>query len=317
MRLNRVLVMCGLAVVMSIAVNAQSIQGLKIMAPAAPGGGWDQTARAMQQVLQETKLAGGVQVTNVPGAGGTIGLAQLQNAKGDGNQLMMMGLVMVGAIQTNKSKVTLDQVTPIARLTSEYLALVVPESSPYKTLEDFTKAWAANPGLPIAGGSAGGSDHILVGLIAKAVGVDTAKINYVPFAGGGEALAALLGNQVAAGVSGYGEFAAQIQAGKLRALGLSSRQREAGINVPTFREQKVNVELGNWRGVVAPLGISDAQRRALIDVVARMRATEEWKKLIKDRQWADAFLPGAQFEVYLKLESERITQTLKAIGIVK
>ncbi len=301
----------------SLTAGAQ-VQGLRIMAPAAPGGGWDQTSRAMQQVLQDTKLASGIQVTNVPGAGGTIGLAQLVNQKGDGNQLMMMGLVMVGAIQTNKSKVTLDQVTPIARLTTESLVMVVPSASPVQNFQDFVKAWKADPAKqPIAGGSAGGSDHILVGLLAQANGVEISKVNYVPFAGGGEAVAALLGNQVAAGVSGYGEFEAQIKAGKLRAIGISSRQRNPNIPVATFFEQGTRVDMGNWRGVVAPLGIPEARRRELIDLVTKMRNSAEWKAVLAQRNWQDAFMPGAQFEVFLKLENERIVGTLRSIGLIK
>jgi putative tricarboxylic transport membrane protein len=294
------------------------VQGLRIMAPAAPGGGWDQTSRSAQAVLQDNKIAGGVQVFNVPGAGGTIGLAQLVNSKGDGNVLMTMGLVMVGAIQTNKSKVTLDQVTPIARLTGEYEVMVVPASSPFSNYAEFAAAWKADPGKQaIAGGSAGGTDHILAGLLAQASGVDTAKINYVPFSGGGEALAALLGNQVAAGISGYGEFEAQVKAGKLRVIGISSKKRVAGIDAPTFVEQKVNVELANWRGLVAPPGITEAQRLALLDTVDKMYKSEQWKATLKQKNWIDLYLPGAKYEVFLKLESERINKVLRSIGIVK
>ena len=231
---------------------------------------------------------------------------------------MMMGLVMVGAIQTNKSKVTLDQVTPIARLTTESLVMVVPAASPVQNFQDFVKVWKVDPGKqPIAGGSAGGSDHILVGLLAQANGVDVTKVNYVPFAGGGEAVAALLGNQVAAGVSGYGEFEAQIKAGKLRAIGISSRQRNPNIPVATFFEQGTRVDMGNWRGVVAPLGIPEARRRELIDLVTKMRNSAEWKAVLAQRNWQDAFLPGAQFEVFLKLENERIVGTLRSIGLIK
>jgi putative tricarboxylic transport membrane protein len=310
----------GLALTAGVLTGLVSgqVQGLRIMAPASPGGGWDQTSRSAQAVLQDNKIAGGVQVFNVPGAGGTIGLAQLVNSKGDGNVLMTMGLVMVGAIQTNKSKVTLDQVTPIARLTGEYEVLVVPASSPFNSYADFAAAWKTDPGKQaIAGGSAGGTDHILAGLLAQASGVDTAKINYVPFSGGGEVLAALLGNQVAGGISGYGEFEAQVKAGKLRVIGISSKKRVAGIEAPTFVEQKINVELANWRGLVAPPGISEAQRKNLLEIVEKMHSSEQWKSTLKQKNWIDLYLPGAKYEVFLKLESERIAKVLRSIGIVK
>ncbi|ABF45135.1 Bug family tripartite tricarboxylate transporter substrate binding protein [Deinococcus geothermalis] len=297
---------------------AQSGGNLRIMAPASPGGGWDQTSRAIQTVLQDQNIVKPVQVFNVPGAGGTIGLAQLYNAKGDGHLLMTMGLVMVGAIQTNGSKVDLSRVTPIARLTGEYEVLVVPASSPYKTMKDLVAAWKANPGgVAIAGGSAGGTDHMLVGLLAQAAGVDPKKMNYVPFSGGGETLAAVLGNQVAAGVAGYGEFEAQIKAGKLRALGISAPKRQAGIPVPTFKEQGLNVELANWRGIVAPPGISAQDKAALVAALDKMHATKQWKDLLATRNWTDLYLSGSKFDVFLKLEANRAKNILKDIGLVK
>ncbi|GGI86690.1 Bug family tripartite tricarboxylate transporter substrate binding protein [Deinococcus wulumuqiensis] len=296
--------------------GAQSMN-LRIMAPASPGGGWDQTSRAMQTVLQGERIARPVQVFNVPGAGGTIGLAQLYNAKGDGNQLMTMGLVMVGAVLTNGSKVDLSRVTPIARLTGEYEVLVVPASSPYKSMNDFAAAWKANNGLAIAGGSAGGTDHMLVGLLAKAAGINPRKINYVPFSGGGETLAAVLGNQVAGGVAGYGEFEAQVKAGKLRVLGISSGKRQAGISAPTFKEQGLNVELANWRGVVAPPGLSAAEKAALVSAMDKMHASKAWKDLLKSRGWTDLYMSGSRYDVFLKTEAARVKGVLKDIGLVK
>jgi putative tricarboxylic transport membrane protein len=317
---KRVLFGLGLAAVLAgfgVSSVAQ-VNGLKIMAPAAPGGGWDQTARSIQSVLEGSKLATGVQVSNVGGAGGTVGLAQFVNAKGDGNQLMVMGLVMVGAIQTNKSKANLDMVTPIARLTGEFQALVVPASSKIQNLTEFLAAWKANPGgTPIAGGSAGGTDHITVGLLARASGTDMSKVNYVPYAGGGEALASLLGNQVAAGVSSLSEFLPQVEAGKLRLLGVSSAKKIAGVNAPSFKEQKVNVEIANWRGIVAPPGITDSRRRELVALMDKMSATTQWKETLKQKGWIDLYQSGSKFEVFLKLEDEKIVKTLRDIGLLK
>jgi putative tricarboxylic transport membrane protein len=315
--MRKVVVLSLAVAVFAVGVSSQAQQGgLKIMAPAAPGGGWDQTARALQSVMETTGLAKPVTVQNVAGAGGTVGLAQFVNAKGDGNQLMVMGLVMVGAIPTNKAKVTLDQVTPIARLTGEYQVLVVPAESKIQNLGEFLAAWKANPGgTPVAGGSAGGTDHITAGLLAQAGGVDVAKINYVPYAGGGEALAALLGNQVAAGVSSLSEFLPQIQAGKLRALGVSSKAKIGTI--ASFREQGVKVELANWRGIVAPPGISNARRQELVTLMGKVTASKEWKAIVQQRGWIDLYQGGSAFEVFLKLENERIIKTLRGIGLVK
>ncbi|MEF2279126.1 tripartite tricarboxylate transporter substrate binding protein [Deinococcus sp. YIM 134068] len=310
----------SLAVLTALAplAAAQSVNNLRIMAPASPGGGWDQTSRAIQTVLQNEGLARPVQVFNVPGAGGTIGLAQLYNSKGDGSLLMTMGLVMVGAIQTNSSKVDLSRVTPIARLTGEYEVVVVPAASPYKTMKDLAAAWKTNPGsVAFAGGSAGGTDHMLVGLLAQAAGVDPKRMNYVPFSGGGETLAAVLGNQVAAGVAGYGEFEAQIKAGRLRAIGISAPKRQAGIPVPTLREQGYNVDLSNWRGIVAPPGISAQEKAALVAAMDKLHASKAWKDTLAERKWTDLYLSGSKFDVYLKLEANRTKNVLRDIGLVK
>ena len=291
----------------------------KIMAPAAPGGGWDQTARSMQTALQDEGISGSVQVTNVPGAGGTIGLAQFVNqASGDPSQLIVGGYVMVGAILTNASPVTLDQVTPIARLTGEYEVIVVPAASDIKDMAGLVAKLKADPGsVSWGGGSAGGTDHITAGLIAKAVGVDPTKVNYIAFSGGGEALAAILGGQVTVGISGYGEFASQIQAGELRLIGISSDSKVEGIDAPTFKEGGVDVSIQNWRMVAAAPGLSDEQKAAVGADVEKMAKSAAWKKILADKGWADTYLAGADFTAQLKKDIDATSAILKEIGLVK
>lgn len=300
------------------AASAQ-VTELKIMAPAAPGGGWDQTARSMQQALTQAGIVKSVQVTNVPGAGGTIGIVQFVNSgKGDGSQLMVNGYVMVGAILTNKAPVGLDQTTPIARLTSEYEAIVVPADSPIKSAKDLAAAIKADPAkVTWAGGSAGGVDHIAAALFAKAAGADPTKINYVPFSGGGEALAAILGGKVTAGISGYGEFESQIKAGKLRLIGVTSPKRLANVDGPTIKEQGVDLEIANWRSVVAPPGITDAQKKALIDTIEKMVKSKEWTEILKAKGWDDDYLAGDAFAKFLADEQTRTKEILTSVGLVK
>lgn len=290
-----------------------------IMAPAAPGGGWDQTARTMQTALQTEKISGKVQVMNVPGAGGTIGIAQFASQqKGNANALMVGGYVMVGAILTNKSPVTLKDVTPIARLTGEYEVIVVPAASDIKTVADLVTKLKANPGaVSWGGGSAGGTDHITAGLIAKAAGVDPTKVNYIAFSGGGEALAAILGGQVTAGISSYGEFESQIKAGALRLLAISSDKKLEGINAPTLKESGLDVVIQNWRMVAAAPGLTPEQKKAVTADVEKLAKSKTWQDTLKTKGWIDTYLSGPEFEAQLAKDIAATETILKDIGLVK
>jgi putative tricarboxylic transport membrane protein len=298
--------------------SAQAMDDLRIIAPAKPGGGWDQTARALAEVMAAGG-AKGVTVENVPGAGGTVGLAQLiDQEKGKPNVLMVNGLVMIGAILTNQSPVDLSMTTPIARLTGEYEVIVVPAASEIKTLGDLAAKIKADAGaVAIGGGSAGGTDHILAGLVVKAAGGDVTKLNYVPFSGGGEALAAILGGHVVAGISGLSEWTGQIASGELRVLGISAPEKQAGIDIPTLKEQGIDVVLANWRAIVAPPGLDDAQKKALLDAVDATVKSEGWKKVLADKKWTDLYLPGDDFAKLIAAETALTTEILKTVGLVQ
>jgi putative tricarboxylic transport membrane protein len=304
-------------VTLATAPAAQALDEVKITAPASPGGGWDQTARSLADAMKGAGIVKNVQVSNIPGAGGTVGLAQFADSqKGKSDSLMVTGLVMVGAILTNNSPVSLAETTPIARLTGEYEIIVVPADSKFQSLNDLVAAMKADPGsVAWAGGSAGGTDHILVGLIAQAAGIDPTKINYVPFSGGGEALAALLGGHVAAGVSGIGEFIGQVDAGKLKALAVSGPQPIS--NIPTLKEQGVDVELANWRGIVAPPGLSAEAKQELVATVSKTVESKPWQETLKTKGWTDLYMAGDQFDQFLRSEEARTKDVLTQIGLVK
>jgi len=301
-----------------LATSAAAQMELKIIAPAAPGGGWDQTARSLQQAMTAEKLVKSAQVINIPGAGGTVGLAQFVNNKGDGGTLMVNGFVMVGAILLNKSPVNLSQVTPIARLTEETQVIVVPGNSPIKDAKDLAAAVKKDVArVTFAGGSAGGADHIMAGMFVGAVGGDASKVNYVPFSGGGESLAAIMGGRVTAGISGYGEYEGQIKTGRLRAIGVSSPQRLPGVNVPTFKEQGIDLVLTNWRSIVAAPGITPEQKTAFDQLMERTVKSKAWQEQLKQKGWDDAYLPANAFATYLKEEIVRVGNVLKSLGLVK
>lgn len=308
----------GLAALLCAAFPAFSAD-YTIMAPASPGGGWDQTARTMQNLMRTEGISDNIQVVNVPGAGGTIGLAQFVNqARGNPENLIVGGYVMVGAILTNRSPVDLSMVTPIARLTGEQEAIVVPASSEIQTMADLVAQLKADPGsVSWGGGSAGGTDHILVGLVAKASGVDPTQVNYIAYSGGGEAMAAILGGQVTAGVSGYGELESQIAAGQLRLLAISGEERIPGVDAPTLRESGIDVALENWRMIAAGPDLTDEQRAAITADIEKLATSESWKKELETRGWDDRYLAGPEFETELAADIAQTKTILTEIGLVQ
>ena len=296
---------------------AQTIGTLKMMIPANPGGGWDQTGRALAAAMQSAKVVQAVQLDNKGGAAGTIGLAQFINAsKGDPGAVLMGGMVMVGGIVLNKSPVDLTMVTPIARLTSEYLVVVVPAGSPHKSMADLVAAFKADPGkVSWHGGSAGGSDHILAGLIARAVGVEPARVNYVAAKGGGDQVANIVGGHVTAGIAGVGEFSEHVKGGRMRALAVSAPTRVEGI--PTLKEQGVDVVLGNWRGIFGAPGITTAQRDALVNAVKAGTESAAWKESLAKYGWEPVFLGGDAYKAFVEEDTRRIAGILESLGLKK
>ncbi|MFZ4650964.1 MAG: Bug family tripartite tricarboxylate transporter substrate binding protein [Rubrivivax sp.] len=299
-------------------VSAQAATALKMMIPANPGGGWDTTGRALGKALQDAGVASSITYENKGGAAGALGLAQFYNAsKGDGQALMVMGAVMLGGIITGKPPVSLSQVTPIARLTSEYNVFVLPANSPFKTMADVVAQLKKDPGsVKWGGGSRGSTEHIAAAMIAREVGVDPARINYVAFRGGGEATAAILGGNVTVGGSGYSEFEQYIAAGKMKPIAVTSEARLKGRDVPTLREQGLNVVIGNWRGVYGAAGITPAQRKALTDMIVKATKSKAWQESMEKNDWTPALLTGAAFDDFVDRDFASLRATMVKAGMI-
>jgi len=313
-----VAIVTGLALVNAAASGGEATARSKLvlMAPAAPGGGWDGFARESQQAMKSGGVVNNAQVVNVPGAGGTIGLSQFVQMQGRHDMLMVTGGVMVGAIELADSETTLDNVVPIARLADDYAVLVVPAKSKFKTLDDLVKQWKSDPGgTSISGGSLGSIDHLLTGLVAQKIGIDPQKTNYIAYSGGGEALTSMLSGTTVAGMSGYNEVADQIEAGNLRALAISSEDRLPGIKVPTFKEQGVDAVMANWRGLAAAPGITDAEKREFVDIVTEYRQTEHWHNALKRNSWTDSFMTGDEFEDFIDSEVDTTREIVEGLGL--
>ncbi|CAN7187913.1 tripartite tricarboxylate transporter substrate-binding protein [Pseudorhodoferax sp. LjRoot39] len=308
----------ALAATGALPLHALAAPNVKMLIPANPGGGWDITGRALGKALMDSKAADTVSFDNKGGAAGALGLAQFINgSKNDANALMVMGAVMLGGIITGKPPVNLSQATPIARLISEYNVFVLPANSPFKTMADVVAQLKKDPGsVKWGGGSRGATEHIAAAMIASRVGVDPSKINYVAFRGGGEATAAILGGNVSIGGSGMSEFAPYIADGKMRAIGVTSEQRLPGVNVPTLKEQGIDVVIGNWRGVYGAPGLSAPQRKALTDMVLTAVKSASWQEAVKKNDWTSAVLTGPEFDKFVDDEFASLRAIMAKSGMV-
>ncbi|MES2412373.1 MAG: tripartite tricarboxylate transporter substrate-binding protein [Pseudomonadota bacterium] len=298
--------------------SAHAASNVKMMIPANPGGGWDTTGRALGKALTDAKVADTVTYDNKGGAAGALGLAQFVNgSRGDPNAMMVMGAVMLGGLITGKPPVSLSSATPIARISSEYNVFVLPANSPMKTMADVVAQLKKDPGsVKWGGGSRGSTEHIAAAMIAQRAGVDPSKINYVAFRGGGEATAAILGGNVTVGGSGYSEFNEYIKAGKMKAIAVTAGKRLDGVAIPTLKEQGIDVEIGNWRGIYGAPGITPAQRKALTDMVLAALKTPAWAEAVKKNDWTPAVLTGDAFAKFVDDDMASLRATMAKSGMV-
>src|SRR6478735_10849519 len=298
--------------------ESAGLHRLRMMVPNSPGGGYDLTARTAVKIMEDEDITGRVEVFNVIGAGGTVAMARLMNEAGNDDLMMMMGLGVVGAGYTNGSTARVSDATALAKMVEEQEGILVPADSPLQTIDDFVAAWRADPAsITIGGGSSpGGPDHLFPMETARAVGVDPNAVNYVSYDGGGDLLTALLGKKITAGTSGLGEYVDQIEAGQVRVLAVSGNERVEGVDAPTLTEAGIDLTFTNWRGVLAPPGISDEDKQAMVKVLEELHATDAWKEALVKNGWSDAFMTGPAFESFLKEQDTRVETKLTDLGLV-
>jgi putative tricarboxylic transport membrane protein len=326
MHRSRLLAALAAAVVLAIVASGCGVtrgsddpsnRRLRMMIPNSAGGGYDLTGRAAVRALEENDLTGRFEVTNVIGASGTVAMQRLLNEEGADDLMMTMGLGVVGAVYTNKSDATPTRMTPIARLVEEQEGILVPADSPFKTIDDLVAAWQADPGSVTVGGgsSPGGPDHLFPHQLAAEIGVKPTDVDYISYDGGGPLTAALLGEKIEVGMSGLGEFAGQIENGDLRVLAVSGEERLDGVDAPTLTEAGIDLVFTNWRGVLAPPGISEEQRDYLVDLLTEMHGTGEWQEALVENGWIDSFATGEEFETFLQEQDARVVHTLEELGL--
>ncbi|BAU97420.1 tripartite tricarboxylate transporter receptor family protein [Corynebacterium suranareeae] len=309
------LVIAGVADASQSTSGANARSSLTLIAPAGAGGGWDGAARESQQTLRSEGIVNNPQVVNIPGAGGTIGLSQLSSMSGESTTVMVMGITMLGAININGSGVSIDDVTPIARLTDDYDVVVVAADSPINSVDDLVAEWKKDPShFPFGGGSLGSLDQMIIAQLAQEAGIEPSSTNYMAHSGGAELATALLSGTIKASVSGFADFKDQIEAGRLKIIGVSAEQPIADINAPTLIEQGYDVSLTNWRGIVAPPGITDEERMELEEIFREMIATDTWRSTLERNQWTDTSLIGDDFAQNLQQETETVDNIWSNLG---
>ncbi|WP_305785523.1 Bug family tripartite tricarboxylate transporter substrate binding protein [Symbioplanes lichenis] len=282
--------------------------GVRIMVPNPPGSGYDITARVLAREL-------GVEVFNLPGGGGVVGLRRLAYERGNPRLLMLMGLGLIGAQRT--ADVTLLGTAPVARLVQEPAVVVVPRDSPYGSLDALVDAWRADPAaVPVGGGSSiGGPDHLVTMLVAEAAGITPSRVAYRRHDGGGDLLAALLGRELAFALSGPSEYAGQIASGQLRALAVTSADPVPLLGVPTVRAAGLNVTFTNWRGLVAPPGLTTADLADVRTTIAELARSPAWADACARFGWSPAYLDGTAFGPFIADETARVTTLLTRLGL--
>ncbi|MGL4279227.1 MAG: Bug family tripartite tricarboxylate transporter substrate binding protein [Albidovulum sp.] len=291
-----------------------------VMAPGGAGGGYDATARMpFEAMAADGIFTDGATFTNKGGAGGTIGLAEFVGAnKGNDNAVMSMGVIMVGGILLNASPVTLNDVTPLVRLTNDTGVIAVATDSPIQTVDDLVKMMKENiGGVSIGGGSAGGVDHIVMALLAKESGLDPKALNYIPYDSGAEVVTALGGGAITVAVSGVSEFKPMADAGRIRIIAVTSEGKVDGIEAPSLKESGINVVVGNWRGIVGAPEMTAEGKAMWLDRFTKMHDGAAWKDILAKQGWEDAFLAGDDFSAFLETEKTRIGEILKEAGLVQ
>lgn len=327
-RSRRRSVAAGLAALLVVSLGGCGVtrgedpRDMLMIIPNAPGGGYDQTGRAAVTVMEDDDITGGdITVDNIEGAGGTNAFTDMVGDAGDEHTMMTLGLGVVGSLYSFGNDLHLTDATPLAQLISEPEGVLVPGDSPYRTIDDLAQAWQADPGAIAAGGgsSPGGPDHLFPMQLAQTLGIDPNDVNYVSYDGGGPLTSALLGEKIDVGFSGLAEFITQIEDGELRVLAVSGEERQplpALTDVPTLTESGIDLVFLNWRGVMAPPGISDERRDELIAYLETMHDTDAWHAQLEQYGWTDDFKTGQDFETFIEEQDERVSGTLEDLGLL-
>jgi putative tricarboxylic transport membrane protein len=310
----------AIAVLLAVTLisSATAQQSYRIMAPCTAGCSWDVQAHAVADTLKAEGLASGAEVYNLPGQGGALGLQQLMKYQGDMTQLMTMGIGTVGGTLVNKSPVNLLDATPIARLAADFEVVYVAENSSIKSLSDLKNAILTKPeSLTWGGSSSGSTSHMMAGLIVNAASGDPRKIKFIPSSGNLQAAKAVINGELSIATGSYAVLNDLISSKQIRPLGISSRYKVTGLSIPTLIQQGLNVEYVNWRGIMAPPGLSDRQRSQLQLMFGRMVRSKTWLEQVKTNKWINYYQSADKFSSFLDEQYGSVGTLLRSLDILK
>jgi putative tricarboxylic transport membrane protein len=295
---------------------------MECIAPSNPGGGWDAICRTTAGVLQKTGITKETMyVTNMPGGSGAVAIANvITKRKGETNLLVAASNSLTLTIAMKRTAHTFNDVIPLAQVGAEMGGFFVKADSKYKTLADLTDALKKDPkAASFAGGSAPGSlDHIKAAVFAKAIGVDPTKVSYVPFQGGGEAMTSLLGGHTDVAALDLSEAAGQLEAKKIRCLGVLSEKRSTKFkDIPTSYEQNVKATFPIWRGLYMAPGVPADAVKFWSGAIQKMTATADWNTNRERLGWEPVYKFGDDFGKFVKDETGSMQSLLKELGFLK
>lgn len=299
---------------------------LTIVAPSGAGGGWDLTARGIGKVMNSTGLIEKpITVENKPGGGGAVFMATYATKEVKNDYMLMVKSppILINNLKAEgNSPYGYKDTTPLAQLTKDFGAIVVRADSPYKTLKELLDAIKADPtAITMAGGSAPGSmDHLITILPAYEYGIDPKAVKYVSYDGGGEAMAALLGNNADAIGTDISTVASYVKSGDVRVLAVTSPEKVAieGLeDIPTLYDLGINSEFTIWRGIFGPKEMSETAKNYWIEKLTALNEKEEWKEELKRNGWEQDFRVGDDFTKFLEEQEGTISDILSALGMKK
>ena len=294
---------------------------VEIVTSSAAGGSNDRVARVIQKIVQDQKLVPTpVSVLNKPGGNQTLSRAYLLAHPGDAHYFDIGNPTLISNHIMGITKQHFGDFTPIALLINEYSVFTVRADSPLRTAKDLIAQLRKDPeSLTFGVSNLGGTNHLTLSMAVKAGGIDPKKLKVVVFKTNAESTTAVMGGHIQMVAASIPSVIGQITAGTVRAIAVGDPQRMDGVmaNVPTLKEQGIDVSLSNWRAFIGPKGLTPAQVAYWENVLARVVATDEWKKELEAQNWDGRFLRSKEFAQYMDKEYAATKAILAEMGMVK